>query len=456
MAATIAAHQMVLPGETVLVAASGGPDSSALLHALVQLRPRLRCRLRACHVHHGLRGADADADALQARALAASFGVPFTQRRADVRSFAQKHALSLETAARAVRYHLLERAADRAGAARIATGHTADDQAETVLLNLIRGAGPAGLAGIPAVRANIIRPLLQVTRADVEAYCRAQSIPHRLDQSNLDLTFTRNRVRHEILPALQNLQPRAVASLCRLADIMRAENDFIAEQASHTLREIGVQRPGEVGLTCGPFAMLSKAMQRRVLRAAVAKLKGDELDLELERVDAMVSLAISGHAGGVVELPGGLRAERTYGELVIAPAAPERDMAISHWTLPVPGQVSMPELRLQITAAYSRARRPPPSPMQVLVDAGTVTPPLTVRTRRRGDRFTPLGMKQSVKLQDFFVNSKVPRPEREQLPLVLSGDEIIWVVGHRINDHFKVRENTRRTIRLEAHRLSQS
>jgi len=454
VAAAIAAHQMILPGETVLVGISGGPDSTALLHALVELRPRLRCRVRACHVHHGLRGADADADAEQAKQLARALRVPFTQHRAEVRSLAQRRGLSLEAAARTVRYQLLEKAADRAGANRIATGHTADDQAETLLLNLLRGAGPAGLAGIPAVRGRIIRPLLEVTRAEVEAYCEAQQLSYRVDQSNLDLRFTRNRIRHQILPALRKIQPRAPASLCRMADIMRAEHEFMVEQAGNALREIGAERLGEVSISCGPFAKLPRAIQRRVLRAAVAKIKGDELDIELERVDALVSLAVSGQTGGVVELPGGLRAERTYGELVIGPAVRRGEAATAEWALPVPGQVCIPDLGVELTAAHSRARRPPSSPMQALVDAEAITPPLQVRTRRRGDRFTPFGMKRSVKLQDLFVNSKVPRAERARVPLVVSGDEIIWIVGHRINDHFKVREGTRRTIRLEARRFS--
>ena len=445
---------MIAAGDTVLVAVSGGADSTALLHALVELQPGLRCRLRACHVHHGLRDSDADADAEQAAASARALKVPFTEHRADVRAFAHTHRLSIEAAARTVRYQLLESAADRLRATRIATGHTADDQAETVLLNLLRGSGPRGLAGIPPVRGRIIRPLLTVTRAAVEDYCQIRKLSYRLDRSNLDTTFKRNRIRHKILPSLRQVQPKIVASLCRLADIMRAENEFMSEQAAHTLREIGAQRPGELGISCGPFATLPLALQRRVLRTAIARLKEDELDIELERVDALVDLAIYGRTAAVVQLPGDLRAERTYGELVIAPAPAARAAPAEDWTLPVPGQVSIPALGIEIGARPSRAKRPPANPMAALIDAKNVTLPLIVRTRRRGDRFTPFGMKGTVKLQDFFVNAKVPRTERERIPLVLSGDEILWVVGHRISERFKVHKGTRRTIRLEASRLT--
>jgi tRNA(Ile)-lysidine synthase len=450
----VAAHRMIAPGDRVLVAISGGADSTALLHVLAQLSSLLRCRLRACHIHHGLRGADADADAETAAALAESLRVPFTEHRADVRGYAEAGRMSIETAARAVRYRLLESTARRFKADRIATGHTADDQAETVLLNMLRGAGPQGLAGIPPVRGRIIRPLLDITRAAAEEYCALHQLDYRLDLSNLDTALRRNRIRHEILPSLRAIQPRTVEGLCRLAEIARVENDFITELAERSLREIGTRRPPALGIARAPFVALSPALQRRVLRAAIAQVKGDELDVEFERVAAIVRLAASGKTGAVAELPGGLRVELAYGELVIAPAAPEPAVAEAEWSLPVPGDLLIPALGLRFSARRSRARRPPSDPMAALLDAELISPPLTIRTRRRGDRFVPFGMKAAVKLQDFFVNAKVPRAQRARIPLMLSGDEIVWVVGYRVSDRFKVREDSRRTIRLEAGRVN--
>lgn len=449
-AATIAEHQMIRPGETVLVALSGGPDSTALLHVLVQLQPRLGCRLHACHVNHGLRGAEADEDARAARWLARSLGVPISVRRADVRGYARAHGLSLEAAARTLRYRLLEQAARRAGAARIATGHTADDQVETVLLNLLRGTGPAGLAGIPPIRGKVIRPLLRVTRGEVEEYCAAHGLSYRVDRSNRDVRFTRNRIRLEVLPVLRRVQSQVDAALLRLAEIMRAEDDFLRAEAERTLRHIAVQRPGRISLAREAFAALHLPLQRRVMRAAIALVKGDELDLEMERIDAAVALAQSGRTGAVVELPGGLRVERTYGEIIIA--APQRAAAVprAHWLLPIPGEVVLKELRIAIRATRSRARRSPSDPHTALLDARDIESPLTVRTRRRGDRFVPLGMRDFVKLQDYFVNAKVPRAERDRVPLVVSGEDIVWVVGHRIDDRYKVTPQTKQTIRLEA------
>ncbi len=444
---------MVAAGDLVLVAVSGGPDSAALLHALAQLGARLRFRLRAGHVHHGIRGADADADARTARSLARKLGVPFHQHRTDVPAYAESRGLSLEAAAREVRYRWLESVANRFRARRIATGHTADDQAETVLLNLLRGAGPRGLAGIPPVRGRIIRPLIGIPRSAVEHYCTAHQLAYRIDESNQDLSFTRNRIRHEIMPALQRVQPAVVSNLCRLAEIMRAEDDFMSEQAENALRGAASQRPGEVGVLLSLFSALAPALQRRVLRAAIARVKGDELDVDLERIEALVELALSGRTGAVIELPGGLRTERTYGELVIAPAPAEKTPTGEEWLLPVPGKLSIPEMGIAISATRSRAKRPPPNPLAALVNAARVQGPLVVRTRRRGDRFRPIGMKGTVKLQDFFVNAKVPRAERDRVALVLSGGDLVWVVGYRVSEDFKVTQKTRASIRLEAARI---
>ncbi|MDH4179018.1 MAG: tRNA lysidine(34) synthetase TilS [Armatimonadota bacterium] len=454
MRGTIETHRMIAAGDLVVVALSGGPDSTALLHALVQIKGRHRFRLRVAHVHHGIREADADTDARAAAAFARKVGVPFSQHRADVPAYAESHGLSMEAAAREVRYRLLESTANRFGANRIATGHTANDQAETILLNLLRGTGPRGLAGIPPVRGRIIRPLLGVTREAVQHYCDSQQLPYRIDASNRDVAFARNRVRHELMPVLERFQPTLVSTLSRLAEIMRAEDDLLSEQADNALRGVASQRPGEVGILLSLFGALPSALQRRVIRAAIAKVKGDELDIELERVDALLHLALEGRTGALVELPGGLRAERTYGEVVIAPAPTRKAVSTQEWTLPVPGRVLLRDLGFDIAASRSRAKRPPPSPMAALLNAAKIGGPLRVRTRRRGDRFRPIGMKGTVKLQDFFVNAKVPRAQRDGVPLVLSGDEIVWVVGYRVSEGFKVTEKTRRSIRLEATRLT--
>jgi len=452
---------MAARGDLVLVAVSGGPDSTALLHALAQLRAALGFKLRAAHVHHGIRGKEADLDAAAAEALARSLRIPFSLRRVDAPAHARASGLSLETAAREVRYAALAAIARRCRASKIATGHTMDDQAETVLLNLLRGAGPRGLAGIPPVRDRIIRPLLDLRRDEVARYCQADNLVYRVDRSNLDLSHTRNRLRHEIIPALERVQPAIVSQLARLAGIMRAEDQFMSQQAEAAFRAVASPTEQQITLRLDAFAALAPALQRRVVRQVIARIKGDELDLELERVEAVVRLALSGRTGAVVELPGGLRARRSYHELLVAQASPATARASQNgkpicgqWELPVPGELRISELGVRLVARLSRSKKLPAKPTAALLDADAIQAPLLVRGKLPGDRFRPSGMRAAVKLQDFFVNMKVPRADRNHVPLVLSGDQIVWVVGHRVSDDFKVTAGTRRTLLLEARKLA--
>ncbi len=440
---------MIQPEETVLVALSGGPDSCALLHALCRLRKRLSCRVVAAHVHHGLRGKDADADAEHAAALAEALHVSFHLSRVDVRAHARKGKLSLEAAARELRYRQLAEAAAEMKADRIATGHTADDQAETVLLNLLRGAGGDGLTGIWPVRGDIIRPLLGVTHAEVLDYCRACGLSHRTDASNADLRFSRNRIRHEVLPLLKTLQPEVVPALCRTASLLREDREVLEPLSGAILDRLSDYAPAGLSLYLSDLDALPLGLRRRVIRAAIARVRGDLDGVDMERVDAVVRLAGEGRAGKRVELPGGLTAKRSYDVLIFSMAKRVKASLSSQRTLPVPGTLDLPEVGLRLTARRFRSLKVRDDRNQAALDEAKLTLPLLVRARRPGDRFVPLGMKTEKKLQDFFVDAQVPREERARVPLVLSGDEIVWVVGHRISDRYKVTGKTRRTVRLK-------
>lgn len=448
--ATIAKHSLVTAGDTVLVAFSGGPDSTALLHALTVLAPSLGIRVRAAHIHHGLRGAEADADAAAAAAFARSLGAPFLLRRVEATAYAQTHKLSLETAAREVRYRALRAAAKRCGASRIATGHTRDDQAETVLLHLLRGSGPRGLAGIPPVRDELIRPLLAVSHAEVEDYCRTQNLPVCIDSSNASLVHLRNRIRRSLLPELRRVQPDITSALARLAEVMREEDDLISQLAEHAFHRLDHGGGEAVAFKLAELLRLPLALQRRLVRLGVSGVKGDSLDLSFARVEAVLELACTGTVGATVALTTGLVAERGYEELRIGSLQVRRGARIPERPLPLPGRVSVPEVGLAISARCSRSLKVSDDPMQARLDADMLPGPLLVRGWRAGDRLRPLGMRGMMKLQDFFVNAKVPRADRARVLIVTAGGKIAWVIGHRISDDFKVMAKTRRTVRLEA------
>jgi tRNA(Ile)-lysidine synthase len=477
--ATIGRHSLISPGEGVVVGVSGGPDSVALLHVLHELSDDLEIWLHAAHLNHGLRGAEAEEDSEYVLRLADSLGLAATLEKRDVAEMAHASGMSLEQAARAARYEFLEKVADVCGASKIAVGHTSDDQAETVLLNLLRGAGPEGLAGMASARGRIIRPLLDATRQEVEDYCAGKGLAPRFDSSNLSRDFARNRIRLDLMPFLERDNPALRRHLLRLADIAREENAFLRDIALRELRRLSVKGEAEEPALSGPRPEIvisarrlirrPVALQRRILREALRLILHDLLFIEHSHIEALRTLAV-GKGAREIHLPRGLRAWLRGGQLFIsAPPrrvekpiqmewarpdlsrAPSRELA--EWVLSIPGLTPLPELGLEIEATLipaSNATIPEPDANVAWLDYSRISEPLTARTWRRGDRFRPLGAPGSTKLQDFFVNAKVPREQRGRIPIVLSGQTIAWVVGYRLAEDFKLMPGARVALRMRA------
>ncbi|MBI4730311.1 MAG: tRNA lysidine(34) synthetase TilS [Acidobacteria bacterium] len=443
VARTLERRGMLAGGETVLVAVSGGPDSLCLLNCLARLARPLRLRLHVAHFDHRLRdGSEKDAAfvARQARRL----GLPFAAGAAD--SVDRPPGTSPEEAARERRLAFLEHAADSVGAARIATGHTLDDQAETVLMRLVSGTGRRGLGGIPPVRGRYIRPLIDVSRAEAAAFCRSLRLAPRIDPTNADLAFRRNAVRAEILPILaKRFNPRIAETLARSADVWRDEDAFLDERAREA---IAFERAGdEVRIEVERLRALPAALRRRAVRAGAP-------DLGADGTERLLEMALSGETGPSIHLPLGLRARVEYGWLVLG-REPDRPAAARPVRLEVPGQTDIAWWggRIAVWARTERPDRWPDGRRACVVDAARVALPLWARRMRPGDRFRPFGLGRSKKLGDFFTDEKVPRAERARVPLVVAGDgKVVWVVGHRVDDRFRVTEETARMLWIEAHR----
>ncbi len=456
---TIATHRMLIPGDGVVVAVSGGVDSMVLLHVLATLRPPLGLRLHAAHLDHGLRGPEAERDATAVAGWAARLEVPVTIERAGPLDLRRG---SVQRAARAARYAFLGRVADQVGAQRIAVGHQRDDLAETLLLNLLRGTGLRGLAGIPPVRGRVIRPLLDTPRELIVAYARAHGVPWVEDPSNRTLAYRRNRVRAELIPALaKEYNPRVLESLARTAAIVRAEDAFLDTLARESLGHLA--RPGlggEAALKGKELAGLKPVLRRRVLRAAAEALPGRPV-LSARHLAALDLWAAAGPRRGRCGFVRDVMAWWDGEDLVLAPKAlpPPPD------ALPLPLGVPTRAAPFALTflaeaaevgagaplpAAPGPAGQPPGGPAEVWLDAAAAPDPLMVRGWRFGDRFQPLGLAGTKKLQDFFVDAKVPRAARPRIPLVVSGDRILWVVGHRIDERARITAATRCALRLTA------
>lgn len=458
---TLQRHHLLAEGEAVLVGVSGGPDSVALLHLLADRAPGRGLRLGIAHLHHGLRP-EADPDEEFVRRMALERGLPFYCRRADVRGQQRLRRLSLEEAARQVRYAFLEEVSAQQGFTKIALGHHADDSAETLLLNLLRGGGRLGLGGIPAVReGKIIRPLIMAHRADIEAYIEARGLATVADLTNAEEIYLRNRIRGRLIPQLErDYHPKVRSVLARTGLILRDEEEWleslIGPMFNDALTEAG---DGWVALDASVLDRMHVAAARRVLRRAIRHAKGDLRRLEFDHVERVLALAHRLGDAGPLHLPDRLRAWRRGACIEIAAG---EGAAVGGRTLPPPdyaytvagcGPLSIRETGecLDLTEMSIDALPAPLSngPQQAFLDLETARFPLTIRNFRHGDRFAPLGAAGTQKLKKYFSDHKVDREERRRCPILVSEGRILWVAGHRLDRSAAITPLTRRVLKAE-------
>jgi tRNA(Ile)-lysidine synthase len=433
----------VEPGMKVLVAVSGGPDSMALLHAMRVLAPRMGIALCVGHVEHGIRPCSRlDADFVQKRCAEA--GIPFCRRSVDAPALAAAEKLSLEDAARRLRYEALFSMAEEAGAARIALAHHMDDQAETVLMHLFRGSALGGLCGMRPFREDgVIRPMLAVRRDEVLAYCRDNGIEYRTDETNTDTRYARNALRLLVLPGVERAFPGAVESIARTASLVRDEEAFLQAYAKQAAKAC-LDDSG--ALDAAAVVRLPEAVARRVALAFLRRF-GDARRIDSGHVEALLGLC-GAETGAALDVPGG-RVRNNYGR-VAWEGAPETP-AECESELEVPGvtRCGKASVRATLLDEIPNDLKCHPAAYDYF-DYDAFPRRAVVRTRRPGDRFRPLGMRGSQPLKEYFIDRKVPRAVRDRTLLCADGNRIVWVAGMGVNDGVRVRPgSTRRVLRLE-------
>lgn len=482
----ISQNTLLHPDRPLVIGVSGGPDSLCLLHVLVRLRETYRFQLQAAHLNHCLRGTESDSDEQYVRHVAEKWGVPLSVSRKDTSLLASQQRAGMEEAARQERYRFLGRVAGQVGARTVCVGHNADDQAETVFMHLLRGSGLNGLQGmlpagpypIPELELRLVRPLLRTPRSAIEAYCRQHSLQPRTDHSNLDVTLLRNRVRHKLLPALEEASPGIRRRLCQLAQVVAADMCVLEVARDDSWRDVvSRESKGVVELDLEAWRALPLGLRRSTLRQAIAQVRGSLSGISFRHIESARATAEVGKTGARAGLPGGLELAMGYDRAVLSAS---RAIPLSSIDAPLLGDLSTVDLALPGDTALPgscwnvRTGILPGTPKNltaalanddaetVYLDADKVGSELVLRQRRTGERFQPLGMGgKSALLSDFMINRRIPAAVRDRVPILSTGagsqgdaraGQVLWIVGWRPDERSKVTEQTQRILRVSLSR----
>lgn len=451
---TINKFSMLTGGDSVLIGLSGGPDSVCLLIILDKLKEDFGLTLSAVYVDHGLRPDEVEHEKSFCKKLCSSLGITFFSKSVDVRGYAKKKRLSKQEAARELRYQVFEVISGDVNATKICLAHNADDQAETFLMRLLRGSGPKGLSCIPPVRGKIIRPLIEIEKGEIENFLIQNSspvpdyssLPFVVDSSNRRTDYLRNWIRHKIMPELRKQNPALVKTICRVADILHEEDMYLDTVVNNTLMKlISRKRDDELELFLVPLENMKKPILRRVIRWAINETGGLK-GIDFDHIEEIIRLVKKGNSGDMLNLPKGLRAVKRYSTLLLTA---KTALKLKSRNFSLPGELLLEEADMVLKAeVYEKKPEVHNDRNIAVIDFDKLSLPLKVRKRQKGDFFYPLGFGRRKKLQDFFVDEKIPGEERDKIPVVLSGDDVIWVAGYRADERFRVTDRTEKFLSL--------
>ena len=449
---TIEKYGMLAEGDRLVVAVSGGPDSVALLHALTSLRATYKIELRAAHLEHGLRGEAALDDMRFVEELCRGLGIPLTAKSVKMAEIAASSSLSLEAVARKTRYAFLEEVRAGTGAGKIATGHSANDQAETLLLNLLRGSGITGLRGIrPAIEGRIIRPLIEAKREEILSYLEERGLESRTDASNYDDAFDRNRVRNLLLPLIEKeFNPRVIDSLVRTASVFSLVGAYFDTEVAAVTKACASREDGRITVNLEIFVAVPHIVKLFTLYALVRSLEGDDQVVSFDTLSALLNVAERSQSGSRIDIGSGIVAVKEHARLLIG-----RDIApaeVYEVPIAIPGSTRADAAKCSFEVSVLEETQGSgdlyKSSGTAYFDLDKLVLPLVARSWREGDKFVPFGLSGSKKVHDVFIDEKVPISERSRTPIVCDAEDILWVAGVRRADRAKITDGTKTILRI--------
>lgn len=463
---TIATYGMLESKDAVIIGVSGGPDSVALLHILNTLAPKFSLRLGVAHLNHSLRQIESDNDANFVASLSKILDLPCYIHKEDVRRYQIENKLSLEEAARRVRYTFFNNVAKQNDYNKIALGHHREDNAELVLMNLLRGSGLLGLSGIPPIRDNkIIRPLINSQRSEIIDFLKKTQFEYISDESNKETRYLRNRIRHHLIPHLKtSYNPNVIEALNRLSAIISSEEEWIKNDINQLFNKMIVsRRDNHVMLSVSKLKRIHIAQQRRIIRKAIHLSKGNLRRITFSHINSVIRLLTCKSGAGSLDLPDRIRIQNVGDSLVFTQekgvlrnlkvmyGQPEK--TTFNYTIDKPTSVFIKEINMRMAFSEMRYEHMPDFHLggqhTAFVDRHRLHFPLMVRNFRSGDRFRPLGMKGTQKVKKYFIDKKVPIGKRHRCPVLISQGKIIWLAGHRIDESVKLTPSTRKVLKIE-------
>nr|WP_255807736.1 tRNA lysidine(34) synthetase TilS [Cohnella mopanensis] len=440
---------------SVIAAVSGGPDSMALLHILSTMAQDLPFTIVVAHANHQFRGAESDAEAQLVRRYAELLGLKFETAELGMPSYIAETGINAQTAAREKRYEFLKQVASQYSASYLLTGHHADDQAETVLMRLIRGTGVSGLAGIPYRRKEdqleLIRPLLRITKCELLEYCKRNGVPYAVDSSNIDRHYFRNAVRLDLMPMLEQHNPRLKASLIRLADMAGADDAYMEIQTQRAFQEEVTPSGEGFRIERRRFRSLHVALQRRLIKLILNCSANPRQMLDYGHVEEILAALLQDRPTVTqLDIGDGWVLIREYEQAYIGPALPE-SVNFTYIVTETMNAVDIEETgeQIRLERLEGTCSSLPGNEQEACFDADQLQFPIRIRSRMPGDLMHPYGLKGTKKVQDMFVDAKVPRSRRDKFPLLVDGKgRVLWIPGIRRSSHALVTEQTRTTWRF--------
>ncbi|WP_432404938.1 tRNA lysidine(34) synthetase TilS [Wukongibacter sp. M2B1] len=454
---TIRVHKLIEKKEGIVVGVSGGPDSICLLHLLCKLRENFGIKVFVVHLDHQFRGIEAKKDAEYVKEICERLGIKSYIFSYDVSQYSKEKGITFEEAGRELRYKLFEEVAKETGASKIAIAQNRNDQAETVLMRLMRGSGLEGLTAIDYKRdGKIIRPLLDITRKEIEEYCEENDLKPRIDKTNLETIYTRNKIRLELIPYIEsNFNSKVIDALWRSANLLRDDSDYLTKAADEKLRDIAISsNSNNYSLDLKKFSKLHISMKKRVLRKVVNEVKGNLKNIGLKHIESIIKLANRNSVGSKIDLPGHIIVELGYNsidikteeileekiknldfeyKLYIGETTPIKDLNAS--------------IKVEIVSPSERHNNQKDK-NTIFIDYSKIKGGLFIRNRKDGDKFHPLGMRGTKKVKDYFIDEKIPREIRNKIPILCDEKGIIWIVGYRMSENYKIDIKTDKVIKI--------